>query len=109
MNKKVFKEPKIPEELTEVKDGAELIRTAREEEGEIFRRQFTGTFLSRIDGKHPQGPEPGPGWAEKRPRDSGGAGKAVRRLGGKRSQRAERRAPPAGPIVSFAQGELTRP
>ena len=52
MNKKVFKEPKIPEELTEVKDGAELIRTAREEEGEIFRRQFTGTFLSRIDGNH---------------------------------------------------------
>ena len=52
MNKKAFKEPKIPEELAEVKDGAELIQTAREEEGEIFRRQFTGIFLSRIDGNH---------------------------------------------------------
>ena len=52
MNKKVFKEPQIPQELTEVRDAAELMEAAREEEGEIFRRQFTGTFLSRIDGSH---------------------------------------------------------
>ena len=44
MNKKVFKEPQIPQELTEVRDAAELMEAAREEEGEIFRRQFTGTF-----------------------------------------------------------------
>ena len=38
MNKKVFKEPQIPQELTEVRDAAELMEAAREEEGEIFRR-----------------------------------------------------------------------
>lgn len=52
MNKKVFKEPKIPLELTEVKDAPGLIEAVREEEGEIFRRQFTGIFLSRIDGRN---------------------------------------------------------
>ena len=52
MNKKAFKEPQIPSELAEVKDAPGLIQGTREEEGEIFRRQFTGIFLSRIDGSH---------------------------------------------------------
>ena len=52
MNKKAFKEPKIPSELAEVKDAPGLIEAAREEEGEIFRRQFAGIFLSRIDGSY---------------------------------------------------------
>ena len=44
MNKKAFKEPQIPSELAEVKDAPGLIQGTREEEGEIFRRQFTGIF-----------------------------------------------------------------
>ena len=52
MNKKAFKEPQIPSELAEVKDAPGLIQGTREEEGEIFRRQFTGIFLSRIDWSH---------------------------------------------------------
>ena len=52
MNKKAFKEPQIPQELAEVRDAPGLMEAVRKEEGEIFRRQFIGTFLSRIDGSH---------------------------------------------------------
>ena len=46
MNKKVFKEPQIPQELTEVRDAAKLMQAAREEEGEIFRRQVRETGIA---------------------------------------------------------------
>lgn len=50
MNRKTFKEPDIPRNLQEIKDGAGVIEAAREDENRISQSRFDGFFITDLDG-----------------------------------------------------------
>ena len=50
MKSKEFKEPGIPKELLKTEDAMAVLKEAKEQETEIIKRHFKGTFLTKFDG-----------------------------------------------------------
>ena len=51
MNKKNFKKPSIPMNLTQVADPIDLLEEGQREETDIVNKRFEGIFLTKFDGK----------------------------------------------------------